>query len=68
MDTKTITLLWMDDREEIYPDVTTTVREGVLHIHQYTGQTHVLTAEWHWSMINIRGWWPASQARPGWLG
>lgn len=68
MDLKTITVLWMDDHEETYPDVTTTVREGVLHIHQYTGLRESIAREWHWSMINIRGWYPAHQDRPGWIG
>ena len=64
MDTKTITLLWMDDREEIYPDATTNVMNGVLHIHQYDEKTLKQVAAWHWSLSNIRGWYPAGQKPP----
>ncbi len=61
MSLKTITVLWMDDREEIYPDIETTVRDGVLHIFQYTGITHGLRAEWHLPLSNIRIWYPDGQ-------
>lgn len=61
MDTKTIVVLWMDDREETYPNVATVVRDGVLHIHQYTELTHRLTGEWHLPTANIRTWEPAYQ-------
>jgi hypothetical protein len=61
MDLKTIIVLWMDDREETYPQVETIVRDGVLHIHQYVPKTLKRIREWHWSLYNIRGWWPADQ-------
>lgn len=65
MDTKTITVLWMDDREETYPRASTVVREGVLHIHQYAEITHTLTGEWHLPIANIRCWYPDGQGGPG---
>lgn len=64
MDLKTITVLWLDDREETYSGVATTVRDGALHIHQYTGITHTLQAEWHIPLASIRLWFPAGQERP----
>ena len=68
MDLKTITVLWMDDRTETYLDVQTSVRDDVLHVFQYKKDTVRLTAEWHLPLCNIRGWWPADQSPPQWIG
>ncbi len=67
MGLKTITVLWMDDRQETYPYVETTVRDGVLHIYRYAGITHGLIAEWHPPLSNIRIWYPSDQEPPSWL-
>jgi hypothetical protein len=64
MKTETIWVLWMDDREETYPRVSAMVRDGVLHLHQYTEKTYNLTAEWHHPIANIRTWCPADQKPP----
>jgi hypothetical protein len=64
VDTRTITVIWMDDREETYPRVETIVRDGVLHIHQYDTKTLKRTAEWHIPTANIRMWYPAGQEPP----
>lgn len=61
MDLKTITVLWMDDREETYPDIQHSVRDGILHIFQYKAATRGLLAEWHLPLDNIRVWYPAGQ-------
>ena len=65
MDLKTITVQWMDDIEETYPDVSTIVREGILHIHQYTPPRGSLVREWHLPTANIWAWYPADQAPAG---
>ena len=65
MDLKTVTVLWMDDREETYPDVSTIVREGILHIHQYVPPRGSMVREWHLPTSNIRVWYPDGQAPPG---
>jgi hypothetical protein len=59
VDLKTITITWMDGVTETYPHVTTIVRDGVLHVHQYTSVTNTLAAEWHFPITNIRVWAPA---------
>lgn len=59
MDLKTIEILWMDGEQQVYDGVTTSVHEGVLHIHQYTSVTHMLTGEWHFPTANIRMWGPS---------
>ena len=61
MDLKTITVLWMDDREETYSDTTAAIRDGVLHIHQYTPPRGSLVNTWHLPLSNIRAWFPAGQ-------
>ncbi len=67
MDLESITVLWMDDKQETYPNIAHSVREGVLHIHQYAEKAHSIIREWHWPISNIRGWYPASQDPPSWL-
>ena len=62
MDLDTITVWWMDDREETYPDVSTVVRDGVLHVHQYIPPRGTLIRSWHLPLANIRVWASASQA------
>ena len=52
----TIQILWMDGKKATLPDVNTSVREGVLHIHQYTGTA--IVGEWHFPTANIRWWTP----------
>jgi hypothetical protein len=64
MDTRTIVIQWMDGREETYPRVHVAIRDGVLHLQQYTERTYDLTAEWHIPTANIRVWYPAGQAPP----
>jgi hypothetical protein len=64
VNTETIIVLWMDDREEIYPRADTSVIDGVLHIRQYGEKTMKQTAIWHWSLSNIRGWYPEDQKTP----
>lgn len=61
MDLKTITVQWMDGQQETYSNVVLSVREGVLHIHQYKTDTHALAREWHHPLSNIRTWQPAGQ-------
>jgi len=61
MDLKTITVLWMDGEKETYSDVAVSVRDGVLHIHQYGPPRGSLTREWHHPLSNIRTWHPAGQ-------
>ncbi len=58
MDLRTIEITWMDGQSEIYKSVTTSVRDGVLHVHEYAGDAHILTAEWHFPISNIRVWAP----------
>lgn len=53
-------ITWMDGIVETYKNVTTSVREGVLHIHEYD-KRHALVAEWHFPTNNIRVWAPADQ-------
>jgi hypothetical protein len=67
VDLQTLTVLWMDDRQETYENTTHSVREGVLHISVYAEKTHSIIREWHWPISNIRGWYPASQDPPSWL-
>ena len=64
MDLKTIEITWMDGQTAVYKSVTTSVREGVLHIHEYAGDAHVLTNEWHFPTANIRLWAPLANERP----
>lgn len=58
MDLKKIKVTWMDNVEETYEDVTTSVHEGVLHVHQYVGSARMLRNEWHFPISNIRVWSP----------
>jgi hypothetical protein len=58
---RAITVIWMDDRTETYSDAETTLHNGVLHIHQYTGITRTLRNEHHLPISNIRDWYPADQ-------
>jgi hypothetical protein len=60
VDLKTIQITWMDGQKETYKEVTTSVRDGVLHIHQYAGEAHLLTSEWHFPTSNIRVWSPVT--------
>lgn len=50
----------MDGEERTYEDVTTSVLNGVLHIHQYLGTTRTLINEWHFPISNIRVWNPVT--------
>lgn len=59
----TIVVVWMDGASETYPHVTTSVRDGVLHVYQYTPLTNVLTFEWHFPISNIRMWHPEKNGR-----
>lgn len=61
MDLRDIIVTWMDDREETYPDVSTQVRDGVLHIYQYVPPRGTMKREWHLPLSNIRVWNPAGQ-------
>ena len=58
MNLKTIRVTWMNELKEVYEDVTTTVSDGVLHIHQYVGSAKMLYDEWHIPINNIRLWKP----------
>jgi hypothetical protein len=58
VDLKTVEITWMDGEQQVYKEVTTSVRDGVLHVHQYAGEQHVLTNEWHFPTSNIRVWSP----------
>ncbi len=53
-------ITWMDGITEIYENVTTSVRDGVLHVHEYD-KRHALIGEWHFPTANIRVWAPAGQ-------
>jgi len=53
-------VLWMDGIVEVYKNVTASVRDGVLHIHEYNTR-HTLIAEWHFPTNNIRVYHPADQ-------
>jgi hypothetical protein len=64
VDLRDITVTWMDGREETYPQVSTQVRDGVLHIYQYASPRGVLEREWHHPLFNIRTWNPAGQDAP----
>ena len=64
MGPRSIAVLWMDDRVEIYSNAETSVSGGVLHIHQYTGITRTLISEHHLPICNIRDWYPADQDQP----
>jgi len=61
VDLKTIEITWMDGQSETYGNVTTSVRDGVLHVHAYTGITSTLTGEWHFPISNIRQWTPVDR-------
>lgn len=54
-------ITWMDGISETFGNVTATVLNGVLHVHEYTGVTRVLKNEWHFPTANIRVWAPAGQ-------
>ncbi len=59
----TILITWMDDDRypaRTFSDVNTSIREGVLHIHQYTTSSNKLIREWHFPLNNIRGWEPVT--------
>jgi hypothetical protein len=58
VDLKTIEITWMDGETAVYKDVTTSTLNGVLHVHEYAGDSHVLTNEWHFPISNIRVWNP----------
>lgn len=51
-------ITWMDNVSETYRNVTTTVRDGVLHVHEYSGVTHAIIGEWHIPTANIRVYAP----------
>jgi len=53
-------ITWMDGITETYCNVTTSVRDGVLHVHEYDIR-HSLVAEWHFPTANIRVWNPVDQ-------
>jgi len=61
MDLRTIVVVWMDDREETYDGVQTSVRDEVLHIFRYHPKTLKMTREWHLPISNIRYWYPDGQ-------
>lgn len=56
----TIQVIWMDGKYAIFPDVTASVREGVLHVHRYgtNGSGGRIIGEWHIPTSNIRWWTP----------
>lgn len=58
MDLRHIEVTWMDGQQVTYQNVTASVLNGVLHIHQYTSITHSLQNEWHFPISNIRVWGP----------
>jgi len=61
VDLKNIRIEWMDGPSREYANVTTSVRDGVLHVHQYAAPSSVLvTAEWHFPISNIREWKPVA--------
>lgn len=69
MSLATIKITWMDGYSRTYADVTTSTRDGVLHVHQYgdIGDVSAITAEWHFPISNIRMWKPV-KIRPQVLG
>ena len=67
MDLKTITVIWMDDQKETYPDVQTQVLNGALHISRYKTAERGRLNEWHLPLSNIRIWYPSDQEPPSWL-
>ncbi len=62
MDLTDLRVLWMDGISETYKNVTASVRDGVLHIHEYNARCTLIEAEWHFPANNIRVWHPADQA------
>lgn len=51
----------MDGKRTVLSDVTTSVREGVLHVHRYgSGGSGPITGEWHLPTSNIRWWSPVN--------
>lgn len=60
MDERTITVTWMDGITETYKNVTTSVREGVLHVHEYNDRHTLIINEWHFPTANIRVWNPVT--------
>lgn len=60
MDLKAILITWMDGESETYSPVTTSIRDGVLHVHEYASATNGLTGEWHFPLSNIRSWQPVT--------
>lgn len=61
MGPRAIAVEWMDGRIEVYDGAETSVSNGVLHIHQYTGITRSPRGEHHLPICNIRDWYPADQ-------
>lgn len=61
MNTSTIKVTWTDGYSEVFSNVTTTVRDSVLHLHQYGGVCSVLMREWHIPLFSVRIWKPEEQ-------
>ena len=62
MTLSTIRVVWMDGKKAIFVDVTTSVREGVLHVHRY--RSNNIIREWHFPTNNIRWWTPVQDDDP----
>ena len=58
---RSIAVLWMDDRVEIYDNAETSLSGGVLHIHQRAGTGGTILGEHHIPLCNIRDYYPADQ-------
>jgi hypothetical protein len=54
-------ITWMDGITETYKNVSTSVRDGVLHVHEYSDITRVIIGEWHFPTNNIRVYAPAGE-------
>ena len=63
----TVKITWMDEYTRTYENVTTSTRDGVLHVYQYSGKRghgSEILHEWHFPLSNIRMWKPVA-AGPG---
>jgi hypothetical protein len=58
-------ITWMDGITEVYRNVSTSVRDGVLHVHEYSDVSHVIISEWHFPTANIRVYAPAGKENNG---